>query len=171
MARNIEIKARVRDPARLRTLVEALADQGPTCIVQDDTFFPCATGRLKLRMFSADAGELIHYDRPDTAQPKASHYSRVPTTQPDALRATLAGALGTQGRVRKQRLLFLHGNTRIHLDDVEGLGHFVELEVVLRDDEREDAGIATARELMHRLDIRDDALVAHAYVDLQGERR
>jgi predicted adenylyl cyclase CyaB len=168
--RNVEIKARVADPALLRTRVAALATQGPIAIAQDDTFFPCASGRLKLRILGATEGELIHYHRADAREPKASTYSRVPTSAPMALRDALAAALGTLGRVRKARTLYVHERTRIHLDVVEGLGDFMELEVVLREDESVAAGIATAHALMHRLDIGEDALVARAYLDLLADR-
>lgn len=166
MARNIEIKARVSDPAALRDRVAARATAGPTPIAQDDTFFTCAHGRLKLREFSPDAGELIWYDRPDAPGPKTSHYQRVATTEPAALRALLAQAHGTVGRVRKARTLYLIGRTRVHLDAVEGLGTFMELEVVLADGEPESAGLAEAQALMADLGISAEALCEGAYLDL-----
>ena len=166
MARNIEIKARVDAPSALFERAQAIADHGPVEIVQDDTFFACASGRLKLRILSDTEGHLIHYERSDTQQPKESRYSIVPTATPHALREALTRALGSRGRVRKRRLLFLLGNTRIHLDDVEGLGHFMELEVVLNDGESAAYGAGVARDLMRRLDIREDQLVDCAYVDL-----
>jgi predicted adenylyl cyclase CyaB len=166
MARNIEIKARVADPAALRARVAAIATDGPVPIAQDDTFFACAHGRLKLREFSPDAGELIWYDRPDAPGPKTSHYLRTPTAEPAALRALLAQAHGTVGRVRKARTLFLVGRTRVHLDAVDGLGDFMELEVVLADGEPESAGLAEAQALMATLGIGAEALCEGAYLDL-----
>lgn len=169
MARNIEIKARVTNPAALREKAAALADEGPIEIAQDDTFFHCSAGRLKLRAFSATRGELIFYRRTDEHGPKESYYVRTPTAEPETLRQTLALAYGEVGRVRKQRVLFLVGRTRIHLDNVENLGDFMELEVVLRDDESADAGVREAEELMRRLDIKSSQLVDRAYVDLLVE--
>lgn len=166
MARNVEIKARVDAPSTLFERAAAIADHGPVEIEQDDTFFPCTTGRLKLRILSATEGQLIHYERSDALQPKESRYSIVPTATPHALREALVRALGERGRIRKKRMLFLVGNTRIHLDDVEGLGHFMELEVVLAEGETTAHGIAVARDIMRRLGMRDDQLVDRAYVDL-----
>ena len=166
MARNVEIKARVDDPSMLFDRAMAIADHGPVEILQDDTFFQCAVGRLKLRVLSDSEGQLIHYQRPDSAQPKESQYFIVPTSAPYALRETLTHALGARGRVRKKRLLFLIGNTRIHLDEVEGLGNFMELEVVLTEGETTAFGIATAHDIMRRLGVRDNQLVDRAYVDL-----
>ncbi|CAN5824992.1 class IV adenylate cyclase [soil metagenome] len=166
MARNIEIKARITNIETLLPLAQAVADRGPQVILQDDTFFACAHGRLKLRAFADGHGELIAYHRSDAADPKTSDYLITPTADPSGLRDTLTRALGTAGRVIKQRTLLLAGRTRIHLDRVEGLGDFLELEVVLRDDEAEAAGTAEAHALLDRLKIDASQLLAGAYVDL-----
>jgi len=166
MARNVEIKARVPDMPALRRRVEALADSGPEFIAQDDTFFACAHGRLKLRVFADGSGELIAYERPDTTTPKTSDYLITPVSDPDRLRATLARSLGVAGRVVKQRTLYLAGATRIHLDHVEGLGDHLELEVVLRDDQSADDGQVVARKLLDQLGVAPQQLIAQAYVDL-----
>ncbi|MFO7610429.1 MAG: class IV adenylate cyclase [Candidatus Krumholzibacteriia bacterium] len=170
MPRNVEIKARASDPARLRTLALALADAAPAVIEQDDTFFATATGRLKLRAFADGTGELIFYDRPDRTGPRTSRYALAPVDDAAALREVLAAALPVRGRVRKRRELLLAGRTRIHLDRVEGLGDFLELEVVLAADEEIAAGEAEARALMARLEVAPGDLVAGAYLDLQDGR-
>jgi len=166
MARNMEIKARVDDLSALEAKVASVADEGPIQIEQDDTFFPCRFGRLKLRRLAPDRGELIYYRRSDKAGPKKSFYIVNETADPEALLQSLTLALGTAGRVSKRRTLYLAGRTRIHLDHVEDLGDFLELEVVLEDDEPAAAGIAEARDLMERLGIDDTHLVEGAYVDL-----
>lgn len=166
MARNIEIKARIEGIEQLEPRVAALAQQGPTPIAQDDTFFRCENGRLKLRAFSATEGELIFYRRADQAGPKESFYLRSTTAEPAALREVLTLAHGQAGRVRKQRTLYLVGRTRVHLDRVEGLGDFLELEVVLRDGEPAEAGVAEAHALMAQLQVPAGQLVERAYVDL-----
>ena len=166
MARNVEIKARVADRDALVVRAQALATAGPTEIAQDDTFFRCDNGRLKLRVFSQDRGELIFYRRANARGPKESFYVRSPTSSPDTLRESLALAYGVSGRVRKQRTLYLVGRTRLHVDRVDGLGDFVELEVVLDDSESVDEGTREAHDLMTRLGIDASALVEGAYVDL-----
>jgi predicted adenylyl cyclase CyaB len=166
MARNMEIKARLADRKAVETAAAALANGPATCLRQDDTFFLCPTGRLKLREFAAGRGELIFYQRPDASGPKASQYDIAPTDAPAALRRVLEQALGAAGRVRKERTLYVIGRARVHLDRVEGLGEFVELEVVLAEGEAEASGLAEARRLMAALCIDETALVAEAYVDL-----
>src|SRR5262245_49991683 len=166
MARNIEIKARIESVEAMVPKVAAVADQGPIEIDQDDTFFACEAGRLKLRAFSATEGQLIFYRRADQAGPKESFFVIAPTPAPDALRETLSLAYGQVGRVRKERTLYLVGRTRVHLDRVEDLGEFLELEVVLSDGEPLEAGVEEAQRLMSALGVDTAQLIDGAYVDL-----
>ncbi len=166
MARNVEIKARAGNVAELMARVARMAMSGPEQIAQDDTFFRCPEGRLKLRAFPDCSGQLIFYRRPDTDGPKTSFYSIAPVQNADSMRETLTLALGQAGRVRKQRTLYLVGRTRVHIDRVEELGDFVELEVVLEEGEQEVEGVREAEELLEKLGIPQSALVGRAYVDL-----
>jgi predicted adenylyl cyclase CyaB len=170
ISRNIEIKARIESADAWVPKIAALAGADPIDIAQDDTFFRCDTARLKLRAFSGGTGELIYYRRADEYGPKESFYLRSPTPSPDSLRECLTLAYGQVGRVRKHRKLFLLGRTRVHLDEVERLGHFLELEVVLADDEPTEVGVREARELMEKLDIKPHQLIDEAYVDLLARR-
>jgi predicted adenylyl cyclase CyaB len=169
--RNVEIKARVRDLPALSQAVAAIADGAPTLLLQDDTFFDSPRGRLKLRVFAEGSAELISYLRSDVGGPRESRFAKAPVSDPAALVAVLDDALGTAGTVRKRRVLYRRGRTRIHLDEVEGLGSFLELEVELADGESVVDGERVARELMTRLGIAEDDLVAGAYVDLLRDRR
>ena len=171
MARNVEVKARIASIEALLPRARALADGPAQRIAQDDTFFSCAHGQLKLRDFGDGCGELIHYERADADGPKLSDYVRAPAADPAALREALARAHGVIGRVRKTRWLLMCGATRIHLDEVEGLGEFVELEVVLRDDQTEAEGTAIARDLLPRLGVEPSQLVSGAYLDLLNRSR
>jgi predicted adenylyl cyclase CyaB len=170
MARNVEVKARVRDIEKLSARAESLAGEPAQVIEQHDTFFSTARGRLKLRRLGPEQGELIAYDRGDTEVPRLSSYTIVPTDHPDELADVLAQHLPVRGAVRKLRRLYLIGQTRVHLDAVEGLGSFVELEVVLRPDQSPEEGVAVVYDLMDRLGIAPADLVAHAYIDLLEER-
>ncbi|MGJ0430161.1 class IV adenylate cyclase [Methylobacter sp.] len=169
MARNIEIKARIESIDSLLPIVAKIADEGPIEILQDDTFFSCPNGRLKLRAFSEHDGQLIFYQRQDSAGPKESFYVISPTSSPDTLRQALSLAYGESGRVRKHRTLFLTGRTRVHLDKVEKLGGFLELEVVLAEGESIEAGISVAHELLGKLAVSPHQLVEEAYVDLLAQ--
>lgn len=170
MATNIEIKAKVNDMKLLKETVEKLSDTPSILLTQEDTFFHTPHGRLKLRRLAPDHGQLIYYVRADTYGPKRSDYSIAASSEPDKLKEVLAAAWGICGVVRKQRLLYKVGNTRIHLDEVEGLGRFVELEVVLAAEESAEKGQAIATELMAKLGIAENDLVDTAYIDLLQHR-
>lgn len=166
MPRNIEIKARLDDLAGARRRAEALTGLAAERIDQDDTFFAAISGRLKLRQFADGSAELIHYQRADTPEAKASDYVRAAVGDAPALREALARALGSRGRVRKTRWLLRHGATRIHLDQVEGLGDFIELEVVLSEGQSDAQGRAVAEGLIRELGLVDAPRIAGAYLDL-----
>lgn len=171
MPKNIEIKARVRDPKRLAHLARRVSAGEPETVEQEDVFFPVPEGRLKLRILSPDEGQLIFYIREDQAGPKTSTYFVSRTSEPGTLRLVLDSAYGALNAVRKTRTVFLCGRTRIHLDHVQGLGDFMELEVVLEEGEDEKFARAEADELMSQLEICKEDLVDCAYVDLLNARR
>jgi predicted adenylyl cyclase CyaB len=170
MATNIEIKAKIPDFAALQQRVEALSDTPVKVLNQEDTFFNTPQGRLKLRVLAPNLGYLIYYERPDATGPKASNYFLSKTDEPDTLKIALTNALGVRGVVRKRRLLYMVGNTRIHLDQVEGLGACLEFEVVLQDGQTPEQGEAIANDLMVQLGIQASDLVQGAYIDLLEEK-
>jgi predicted adenylyl cyclase CyaB len=163
---NIEIKARVDDFDALKVRAESLSDSPVKVILQEDTFFKTERGRLKLRVQAPDLGYLIYYERPDQDGPKRSDYRLSKTDEPENLKIALSLALGVRGVVRKTRYLYMSGQTRIHLDEVEGLGHFMELEVVMREGQSDAEGQAIAEDLMRKLGVREEALIEGAYMDM-----
>ena len=163
---NIEIKARTRNFDRAVQLAEKISDTKVELLRQEDTFFNTPAGRLKLRVFGPRSGELIYYVREDSKEVKRSDYLITKTADPTGLKEALSLALGVRGIVRKRRLLYKSGSTRIHLDDVEGLGHFAELEYVVVEGEDLEQAAKAVQELMERLEISDDDLVPQAYIDL-----
>lgn len=166
MARNVEIKARARDAGRLRGSIETLPVSSREMLLQEDTFFRAGPGRLKLRRFDADRGQLIRYGRADEKGPKVSSYSILETNYPDAVLRSLSNRYEIQGMVRKSREVYIVGQTRIHLDEVEGLGSFVEFEYVLDEGQDAEEGKEFIKALMARLGIGEEDLVEGAYIDL-----
>ena len=163
---NIEIKARVRNFSELRTQAERISDAPVEVIPQEDTFFNVSQGRLKLRILAPDRGQLIYYQRLDQGGPKRSEYHIAETSDPASLKHVLELAYGIRGVVRKTRYLYLAGQTRIHVDDVMGLGQFMELEVVLREGQGDAEGQAIAEDLMASLGVERADLLEVAYMDL-----
>ncbi len=169
MPKNIEFKARLRDREETECRVRGIADGPAERIRQVDTFFRVDRGRLKLRVLDGERGELIFYERSDACGPRASTYWIHGTSDPESLQVLLSAGLGARGTVRKERWLYRVGRTRVHLDDVERLGAFLEIEVVLSEDETEAEGRAVALRLMGLLGVGESDLVEHAYIDLLEE--
>ena len=164
---NIEIKARIENFEVLNGKIEDLYNIQPEEIFQVDTFFNIEKGRLKLRTFSTKGnGELIYYERNNSVSPKRSDYYIYKSDNPEELKKLLEISLGIRGEVRKRRLLYLVGNTRIHLDEVDKLGSFIELEVVLTPEQTEKEGEIIAEKFIEELDIKEKDLVELAYIDL-----
>jgi methylmalonyl-CoA epimerase len=172
MPTNIEVKARVRDFPALRARAEQLSDTPVEAIPQVDTFFLTEKGRLKLRELGPNLAQLVYYERHDQSGPKRSDYRIFETQDSQGLKAALTLALGVRGVVKKVRYLYLVGQTRLHLDEVEGLGHFMELEVVLRPGQSDEQGLVVAEGLMSKLGIDKADLLEGAYMDLleNGDR-
>lgn len=166
MPANIEIKARVRDFADIKARAEGLSDMPVEVIPQEDTFFNVPQGRLKLRVLAPDHAELIYYTRPNQEGPKRSEYHIAHTSDPEDLKRVLEMAYGIRGVVKKTRYLYLVGQTRVHLDDVEGLGRFMELEVVMQDGQGDAEGREIAEGLMASLGVAGSDLLEGAYMDL-----
>ncbi len=165
MPTNIEIKARTRNFEEVRSRAEKLSDTPVKIIPQEDIFFNTPQGRLKLRILAEEA-ELIYYTRPNQHGPKRSDYHITHTNDPENLKCVLELAYGVRGVVKKTRYLYLVGQTRIHLDDVEGLGQFMELEVVIQDGQSDIEGQKIAEDLMSALGVERADLIDGAYMDL-----
>jgi homotetrameric cytidine deaminase len=164
---NVEIKARDPDPEATAARCRALGASDEGVLEQRDTYFAGRHGRLKLREQKGFGAELIAYRRPDTTEPEESAFTRTGVDDPGALAEALDAALGTTVVVAKRRRLFIWENVRIHLDDVEGLGTFIELEALVGPgvNDRDEAARKVGR-LRSELQISDDALVAVGYSDL-----
>jgi predicted adenylyl cyclase CyaB len=169
MPRNVEIKARLTDPAAVHAAALEVATEPPAELHQHDVFYRVDCGRLKLRRFPDGPAELIRYQRPDASGPKTSDYDIYHTDEGQKLHDLLAASLGIRGEVIKVRTLIMAGRTRIHLDEVEGLGSYLELEVVLKENEDQAAGQVEAEALMEKLGVGPDDLVTGAYVDALDE--
>ncbi len=164
---NVELKARDSYPARtLRRCLELAADDRGT-LRQRDTYFGARDGRLKLREQEPGPSYLIHYLRNDEAEARPSEYTLVEIADPPALARLLASALGIECVVGKERRLFLwEQNVRIHLDRVDGLGTFVEIEAVAPPDSNLARERDQAERLRALLEIESSQLVPTSYSDL-----
>jgi predicted adenylyl cyclase CyaB len=163
--RNLEAKFRLRDLAAARHSAEAIGFVFDAVLRQRDTFFVVPFGKLKLREQGGD-GWLIHYHRDHSQQLELSNYEIVTVADPEATRAILVAALGAQAEVRKERTLLMRRNVRLHLDHVDGLGDFGEIEAVLTDADGAQTYHAEVSEILGTLDVAAADLIDVSYFEL-----
>ncbi len=165
--RNLEAKFRVRDHAAAHAAAEALGYIPQGLLLQHYTFFRVPNGKLKLRD-EGNRAYMIGYGRGGYAELQLSEYHLVPVADAALMHAMLRDALGVLAEVRKRRTLLLHGHVRLHLDEVEGLGNFGELEAVLADDADLVAERAFLAKTLTALGIADDELIEGSYFQMMA---
>ncbi len=168
MRRNIELKARCGDLAQAAAACERLGARRVWTRRQTDVYFAVPDGRLKLRIEDPGETVLVWYRRADAPGARESVYEVTPVCDVAATAASLAAQHGRGARVEKTRTLYLLENVRIHLDDVAGLGTFVEFEAVMGGAQRDDAAMALLGRLRGELAIADGDLVSQSYGDMQA---
>lgn len=169
--RNVELKARDDDPARSLAACLRLGVEDRGELWQRDTYFAVPRGGLKLREQKSDPPtppHLIQFERADEPQQRESRYRIAEVADAAATTEALDAALGVRGTVEKRRRLLLWRDVRIHLDVVERLGTFVELEAVAPPGS--DLAVEHERVTILRdaLAITDDRLVSLGYAALLG---
>lgn len=163
--RNLEAKFRLGDLGAARTQAEAIGFAFRGILIQRDTFFSVSHGKLKLREQS-DGAWLIHYRREEVQGLELSNYEMVAVANPEATRSMLSAATGVIAEVRKQRTLLMRGKIRLHLDRVDGLGEFGEIEAVLDEGNEAEPYRAVVAEILGTLGVRDGDLIGVSYFEL-----
>ncbi len=163
---NIELKARLSSLELARRTAQRVATDRLATQQQVDTYFVCASGRLKLREIDGKAAQLIWYSRPDHPQARSSEYYLLDVDEPALLKRMLAAGLGIRQVVTKRREIFLHRNVRIHLDEVNDLGSFLEFEAVLGPGHDADEGERLVAYLRREFQLSDADLLSGSYGDM-----
>jgi len=165
-ALNVEIKARCTNPDKIRTVLIGKNADFKGTDHQIDTYYKVPQGRLKLRQGTIE-NALIHYQRSDQQGPKTSEIKLFKTTAETSLPEVLNQALEALVVVDKQREIYFIDNVKFHIDQVQRLGSFVEIEAI------DEHGVRTAAELeqqcQHYLElfsIAKEDLLAHSYSDM-----
>lgn len=167
---NVEIKAKCKNPDFVR---EILKDRNARFIGTDhqiDTYFKVEQGRLKLREGNIE-NSLIFYQRPDQAGPKQSKVNLYKTNAGNQLKAVLTSALKTWATVDKKRSIYFIDNVKFHVDEVQSLGSFVEIEAIDKDGSiGQERLLEQCNYYLELLQIEEDDLVDRSYSDmLDGE--
>jgi adenylate cyclase class IV len=164
---NLELKARDPDPERSLRVCRDLGAEEKGILFQRDTYFEVPRGRLKLRREGEAVAHLIAYERANAPRRRESRYRIVTISDPQGLEGALASVLGIAAVVTKTRRLFLFDGVRIHLDLVDGLGSFVELEAVAGQGDRDLPRFeALLSDLQLSFGVGDADLIGESYCDL-----
>jgi predicted adenylyl cyclase CyaB len=166
MKRNLEIKAYARDLSKKRQIIRDLSAIHEEDQIQEDIFFFVPKGKLKLRILGKNLGKLIYYEKHGSSEYQNTQYILVLTEEPETLKALLQSVLKHQGIVRKKRIIYKMGDTRIHFDQVEGLGDFIEIECPVRPSQVENEAEIIMKDLMNRLKISKKDMLDKSYIDL-----
>jgi len=167
MPANVELKARVIDPLAFEDRLRAIYGAPVATLEQEDIFFAVPRGRLKMRCEGPQSCELIYYRRKNEAGPAFSSYFRSSLQDPEKKKNELASRFGLKGIVQKKRQLFMAKGSRIHLDEVTGIGHFVEIEVPVISTGAMHQATVRAMQLMRELLIDENSLIDSAYEELR----
>jgi predicted adenylyl cyclase CyaB len=167
---NLELKSKYTNMAKLRRLALELGAKYKQTRRQIDTYFNVPKGRLKLREIDSEAAQLVYYERADERTSRYSDYSIVEIADAPGFKRMMLAALGVKAIVDKVRELWLYGNTRIHIDEVNGLGHFVEVETVITNQTDTEAQ-AEHNWVKDALAIDDAQIVPVSYSDLIIKKR
>lgn len=159
---NVEVKARTDSPERVREILKrrGAAFVGLDC--QVDTYFRVPRGRLKLREGDIE-NYLVFYERTDKKGPKESKVLLYSHPGPE-LKEILVRAIGVLGVVEKDREIYYIDNVKFHIDRVDGLGSFVEIEAISR--EREERLYVQVKEYIRLLGVKEEDLVPCSYSDM-----
>lgn len=170
--RNVELKARLHDRTKAEEVCRALGAAYEGNIRQRDTYFAVREGRLKLRESDPGDDYLVFYRRPDVAGARGCDYeiAVVDRAADRAAGRVLGAALGVLAVIEKLRTLYLWENVRVHLDEVERLGSFIEFEAVLSEKHDDADGFAKLARLQEAFGIRSEDLLETSYLELMLER-
>jgi predicted adenylyl cyclase CyaB len=164
MPQNLELKARISSMSVAVRVARSLHMRSKGILHQRDVYYNVPYGRLKLRIINTCVAELIYYNRPDKKGRRYSDYCVLPISNPKLTNALCTAAFSQKVVVEKKRRLYLYKNARIHLDDVRGLGAFIEFEVLVKYGKRQAQTLM--KFLSAQFEIKCSATVAASYSDL-----
>lgn len=163
---NIEIKAKLSDPQKIRDILEKLNADYKGCDHQIDTYFKCKEGRLKLRSGNIE-NSLIFYERKNQKGPKSSNVLFERLKPGNKIKNILTKVYDIKIEVNKQRHIYFIDNVKFHVDSVEGLGKFVEIEAIDSDGKIGPEKLnKQCNKYIQLLGIRNEEMIEESYSDL-----
>jgi predicted adenylyl cyclase CyaB len=169
MPANLEIKARLTDVKSAIHVAHSIHADHAGILRQKDTYYRVPQGRLKLRQISGKHSELIFYKRSEKSDRRKSDFHILSVNDPSGVDRFLRKAFPVIGVIVKKRILFLKNETRIHIDEVKGLGNFLEFEVPIK------SNLKLARKQLNELikifGISKQDFIKKSYIDCLREKK
>jgi len=164
--KNSEIKAKINRPDEIKKILESLSADYKGCDLQTDTYFNIKNGRLKIREGEIE-NSLIHYDRKNTTDPTLSNISYTKVPKKNDIKDVLRSALGVLVEVKKARHIYFIDHVKFHIDHIQGLGDFIEIEVIDRENEYSEKMMhKLCKHYMLLLKVEESDLLTHSYSDM-----
>jgi predicted adenylyl cyclase CyaB len=163
---NIEIKAYYEWTPGTYDILKDIGATFQKVEMQTDHYYGVNGGRLKIRERSPGDPQLIQYFRDDEKGPKLSKYALVTLRNMKVVKKKMEEEHGISGVVKKHREIWLWQDVRIHFDQVDNLGNFIEFEAVIQEEAEQEANEKKVKELMKVFGIKEKDLVKGSYVDL-----
>ena len=130
---NLELKLKINPKQNTERLIKKISGSRKKILNQKDIYYKCKNGLLKLRIENDDCC-LIKYFRDETGT-RWSDYE-ILKLEGRNVEKYLSDIFSVEVIVEKVRKLYVYKDTRIHLDEVKGLGKFLELETVVTKSKR-----------------------------------
>jgi predicted adenylyl cyclase CyaB len=164
MRTNLELKVSYPSLDEAASVARALGARREGVLHQRDTYFLAGAQRLKLREIRGGRSELIYYERSDSNSSRYSRYSVVGVKNRTAVKRLFSSLFGVRVVVTKRRLLYIHKNARIHIDSVQGLGNYLEFEVLVTQGKRQTRTLMIF--LQKQFGIKENSVIGGSYSDL-----
>ena len=163
---NVEIKAKCSNPDKVRDILNAEGAEYQGLDKQRDTYFHCDNGRLKLREGNIE-NSLIFYQRDNKSGPKVSNVTMSKIANDHHIKEVLTKAYGVFIEVKKDREIYFIENIKFHIDSIQDLGNFVEIEAIDKTGQLEKEELEEkCKHFLKLFDIKPEDLITHSYSDL-----
>jgi predicted adenylyl cyclase CyaB len=163
---NVEIKAKIEEHDLIRSILKQHGANSPGTDRQIDTYYKVKNGRLKLREGNIE-NALIYYQRPNASGPRKSDVLLYKTNPRSDLKQILSALFETLVVVKKEREIWFIENVKFHLDRVDGLGQFVEIEAIRSEAYSTEEKLTEQCNFFSRLlKIGDKDLISRSYSDM-----
>jgi predicted adenylyl cyclase CyaB len=161
--KNFEIKCRISNLSAIKEKLSSDRNYKYSVEKQRDIYYNVKSGRLKLRIINEKNSDLIYYNRKEKNSERVSNFVISSTLNFRELNFIMTEQFKVMVIVNKKREIFVKDNIRIHLDTVNKLGKFLEIEIMFKDLNK---AKKLMEELKEMLNLNSKDFIKSSYSDL-----